>query len=160
MIEKKRSNNLIINIFVNKKAKYEYFIQERLEAGLVLFGWEVKAFKSRNINISNSYISFRLGECYLVGSQFNTISTMQSCIPICNPQRDKKILLHKHEIIALQNKIYKKGYTVIVLSCFLKNNWCKIEIAVAKGKTQYDKRETKKKSQWKLEKSRILKRTN
>ncbi|XBC39447.1 MAG: SsrA-binding protein SmpB [Buchnera aphidicola (Nurudea shiraii)] len=157
MIERKKYNNLITKIAFNKKAKYKYFIKETLEVGLVLLGWEVKAFKSGNINISDSYISFNSGEFYLIGAQFNALPTTQS-YSSCIFNRDRKILLNKHEIMFLYQKMYKSGYTIITLSCFLKNNWCKMKIAIAKGKTQHDKREEKKQAQWNLEKIKIFKK--
>ncbi|XBC43534.1 MAG: SsrA-binding protein SmpB [Buchnera aphidicola (Meitanaphis flavogallis)] len=156
MIKKNTIKNPMTSIVVNRKAKHKYFIKETLEAGLVLLGWEVKAFKSGNINISNSYISFYLNEVYLIGSQFNFLYTT-NLHTLHHVSRNRKILLHKNEIMSLRSKIYKTGYTAIALSLFLKNSWCKIQIAIVKGKTKYDKRETKKESQWKLEKNRILK---
>ncbi|XBC38399.1 MAG: SsrA-binding protein SmpB [Buchnera aphidicola (Floraphis choui)] len=153
----KKLNHSIVNIAVNRKAKHKYFIEDTLEAGLVLLGWEVKAFKSGHVNISDSYISFNLGEVYLIGSQFSALHTT-NLHTLRNFSRHRKVLLNKNENVFLYNKVYKSGYTAIVLSFFLKNNWCKMNIAVAKGKTQFEKREAEKKSQWKLEKNRIMKK--
>ncbi|XBC37877.1 MAG: SsrA-binding protein SmpB [Buchnera aphidicola (Meitanaphis microgallis)] len=157
MVIQNRTKDLIVNIVINRKAKHRYFIQETLEAGLILFGWEVKAFKSGNVNISDSYVSFHSGEVYLIGSQFNSLYTTD-VHTLRNSNRHRKVLLHKNEILSLYKKIYKHGYTAIALSFFLRNNWCKMKIAIVKGKTQYDKREIKKQSQWKREKNRIVKK--
>ncbi|ANF17023.1 hypothetical protein XW81_01190 [Buchnera aphidicola (Schlechtendalia chinensis)] len=156
---KHKVNDSVTNIVVNRKAKYNYFVESTLDAGLVLLGWEVKALKLGNVNIVNSYVSFHLGEVYLFGVQFNPLHTT-SLHTFHHLKRKIKVLLKKNEIISLHNKIYKNGYTAIVLSFFLKNSWCKIKIAIAKGKTQRDKRDEEKKSMWNLEKSRIMKKVN
>ncbi|XBC44589.1 MAG: SsrA-binding protein SmpB [Buchnera aphidicola (Schlechtendalia peitan)] len=153
---KYNSSNLNITVAFNKKVKHRYFIEDTLEAGLVLLGWEVKAFKSGNINIIDSYVSFYLGEVYLIDSQFSSLYTNNIHISY-DSNRKRKILLKKYEIIFLYNKIYKNNYTAVALEFFLKNNWCKTKIAIVKGKTQYDKREIERKNKWKLEKNRIMK---
>ncbi|QCI23264.1 SsrA-binding protein SmpB [Buchnera aphidicola] len=159
MKTERKVNNSIVNIVVNRKIKYRYFIKETLEAGLVLLSWEVKSFKLGHINISDSYVLFNLNEAYLTGAKFNSIYTTHS-YTFRDSNRNRKILLHKNEITLLYNRICKEGYSAVTLSCFLKNSWCKIKIAIVKGKTKYDKRETEKKSQWNIEKNRLMKKSS
>ncbi|AAO26962.1 SsrA-binding protein [Buchnera aphidicola str. Bp (Baizongia pistaciae)] len=154
---KRNSNRKPNEICINRKAKYSFSIKETFEAGIVLLGWEVKSVRCGKINISNSYISLKNGEMYLVNSQFDPISKSNLYITYeCN--RIKKILLRKREITYLYSKLYKSHLTIIVLSIFFKKQWCKVKIGIAKGKTIKDKREHKKLSEWKKTQNRFVKR--
>ena len=144
-------------IVVNRKIKYNFSVEETFDAGIVLLGWEVKALRHGKVNITNSYISFKSSEAYLIGSQFVPVS-QSNLYMIYEPNRIRKILLRKNEIIYLYNKVHKSKLTIVVLSMFFRNNWCKTKIGVAKGRQIKDKREYKKQNEWKREKNRFLKK--
>ncbi|XBC39951.1 MAG: SsrA-binding protein SmpB [Buchnera aphidicola (Chaetogeoica yunlongensis)] len=144
------------NIIFNKKASYNFFIEETFEAGIVLLGWEVKSLRSKKVNITNSYISFKSKEAYLVGMNIDPISSESNFNILNESNRIRKILLKKNEILYLCNKLLKNRLSVIVLSIFFKKNWCKIKIGLAKGKNLKDKREHKKCIEWKKTRSKFL----
>ncbi|WMY97013.1 MAG: SsrA-binding protein SmpB [Arsenophonus sp.] len=156
MINKKicKSNNKII--IVNKKIKYEYFIYEIFEAGLKLLGWEVKALRAGNVNISNSYIFIKDKEAYIVGLNITPLH-MASLNIIYDSARTRKLLLKQKEIDLIFGKINQSGHTVIALSLYWKKAWCKIKIALAKGKNKHDKRFEIKKQEWMMQKNKIIK---
>ncbi|WMY95240.1 MAG: SsrA-binding protein SmpB [Arsenophonus sp.] len=143
-------------IIVNKKAKYEYFIHEVFEAGLKLLGWEVKALRAGNVNFSNTYILIKDKEAYLLGLTITPLRIASSNI-IYDSTRTRKLLLNKHEIDLLFGKINQTGHTIIALSLYWKNAWCKIKIALAKGKNKHDKRSDIKKQEWIIQKNKIMK---
>lgn len=152
----KNNDKNFSKIIVNRKAQYNFSIEETLEAGIVLLGWEVKSLKFGNINITNSYIELKAGEAYLIGAQFNPVSKSNLHIQY-DPNRVRKILLHKNEILNLYNKLHRNKLTIVVLSIFFRKNWCKIRIGVAKGRQMRDKREYKKQNEWKKTKNKFLK---
>ncbi|WMY96393.1 MAG: SsrA-binding protein SmpB [Arsenophonus sp.] len=156
MINRKinKSNKIIIE---NKKATYEYFIHEIFEAGLKLFGWEVKALRAGNVNIRNSYILIKDKEAYLVGLMITPLH-MASFNIIYDSKRTRKLLLKQKEIDSIFRKINQSGNTVIALSLYWKNAWCKIKIALAKGKNKHDKRSDIKKQEWIIQKNKIMKK--
>ncbi|MGP1930153.1 MAG: SsrA-binding protein SmpB [Arsenophonus sp. ET-KM2-MAG3] len=156
MINKKihRTNSALI--ILNKIAQYEYFINEEIEAGLVLFGWEVKALRASKVTISNSYILVKDGEVYLFGTIITPLDTVFSHV-LCDPTRVRKLLLNKRELDLLFNKINRKGYTAVALSIYWKGAWCKVKIGIAKGKKEYDKRSEIKEREWRLDKARTIK---
>ncbi|MGP1931191.1 MAG: SsrA-binding protein SmpB [Arsenophonus sp. ET-YP4-MAG3] len=143
-------------IIVNKIARYEYFINEEIEAGLVLLGWEVKALRANKININNSYVLLKNGEVYLFGIIITPLNTVFSHI-LCNPIRIRKLLLNKHELDFLFSKINRKGYTAVALSIYWKGAWCKVKIGIAKGKKEYNKRSDIKEREWKIDKAKTTK---
>jgi SsrA-binding protein len=126
-------------IATNRKAYHDYFIEETLEAGLVLTGTEIKSVRGGRVNLRDSYVRIERGEAWLLnvhiapyeqGSRYNV-----------NPTRDRKLLLHRPEILRLQGKAQAKGMTIVPLRVYLRGNRAKVELALAKGKRQYDKRE-------------------
>ncbi|WP_348666058.1 SsrA-binding protein SmpB [Arsenophonus symbiont of Ornithomya chloropus] len=153
----KKSNYKII--IINKKAKYEYFIHEVFEAGLNLLGWEVKALRSGNVNINNTYVSVKNKEAYLLGLMITPLRMASSNI-IYDSTRTRKLLLNQNEINLLLGKIHKTGHTIIVLSLYWKNAWCKTKIALATGKNKHDKRSDIKKQEWIIQKNKIMKNKN
>ncbi len=143
----------------NKKAAYNYFFEERLEAGLVLQGWEVKALREGKVQLTDGYVMARGGELFLIGCQINALKTASTHV---NPEaaRTKKLLLHKEQIEKLVSKVDQKGYTLVPLNLHWKDGRVKCEIALAKGKAEHDKRDTIKDREGKREVERAMKSRN
>ncbi|WWO99677.1 MAG: SsrA-binding protein SmpB [Candidatus Dasytiphilus stammeri] len=143
-------------IITNRRAYHEYSIEDKFEAGLVLQGWEVKSLRLGKVSISNSYVLLHNGNAYLVGTNFEP-PIMVSNHRICNPIRDKKLLLQQRELNLIFGKVNLKGYSIIALSLYWKRIWCKVLIGIAKGKKQYDKRTNIKNREWQIHKERLMK---
>lgn len=120
-------------IAMNKRARHEYSIEEEFEAGLSLQGWEVKSLRAGKANIGDSYVLLRDGEAYLFGANFTPLTVASSHV-VCDPTRSRKLLLNQRELDTLYGKVNREGYTVIALSLYWKNAWCKVKIGVARGK--------------------------
>lgn len=159
MTKKKSHKPGSATIALNKRARHEYFIEDEIEAGLSLQGWEVKSLRAGKANISDSYVIMRDGEAYLFGATISPLNVASSHV-VCDPTRTRKLLLKQRELDNLYGQINRDGYTVVALSLYWKNAWCKIKIGVAKGKKDHDKRETIKDREWKLDKARIMKNAN
>ena len=140
----------------NKKAAFNYFFEERLEAGMVLEGWEVKALREGKVQLTDGYVVIRNGEMFVLGCQIQPLKSASSHV---NPDaiRTKKLLLHKDEIKRLIGKVEQKGYTLVPLNLHWKNGKVKCEIALAKGKAEHDKRDTIKEREGKREVERAMK---
>ena len=140
----------------NKKAYYEYFINETMEAGLVLTGDEVKALRERKASINEAFAETDEGELWLINADISSYKNSSKLL-ISDAKRKRKLLLKKKDISMLQGKIERQGYTIIPLKLYFnKKGFAKIEIGVAKGKKLYDKREDKKQKDWNLQKQRLL----
>lgn len=159
MTKKKTHKPGSATIALNKRARHEYFIEEEIEAGLSLQGWEVKSLRAGKANISESYILLRDGDAYLFGSTFQPLSVASSHV-VCDPTRNRKLLLNQKELDSLYGLVNRQGYTVVALSLYWKNAWCKLKIGVAKGKKEHDKREDIKQREWKVDKARIMKNSS
>ncbi|MBI6529786.1 SsrA-binding protein SmpB [Proteus vulgaris] len=159
MTKKKSHKPGSATIALNKRARHEYFIEDEIEAGLSLQGWEVKSLRAGKANISDSYVIMRDGEAYLFGATITPLNVASSHV-VCDPTRTRKLLLKQRELDSLYGQINRDGYTVVALSLYWKNAWCKIKIGVAKGKKDHDKRDTIKDREWKLDKARIMKNAN
>ena len=146
-------------IAMNKRARHEYSIEEEFEAGLSLQGWEVKSLRAGKANIGDSYVLLRDGEAYLFGANFTPLNVASTHV-VCDPTRSRKLLLNQRELDTLYGKVNREGYTVIALSLYWKNAWCKVKIGVAKGKKAHDKRSDIKEREWQLDKARIMKHSN
>jgi SsrA-binding protein len=142
----------------NRKASFNYFFKEFYEAGIVLTGSEVKSLRAGRVNIAESYAYDHNGEIYLVNS--NITSYKESSYNDHSPNRNRKLLLNRKEINKLLGRINREGYTLIPTKMYFKKGKAKIEIAVAKGKKQYDKRQTKKKKDWERDKARVFRKTS
>ena len=142
----------------NRKAGFNYFFSEFFEAGIALKGSEVKSLRAGKVNISESYAFDDKGEIYLVNSHIP--SYKESSYNNHDPKRNRKLLLNKREINKLIGKVNREGYTLIPTKLYFKKGRAKIEIAVAKGKRQYDKRQVKKKRDWNREKARLFRKTS
>ena len=140
----------------NKKAAYNYFFEERFEAGMVLEGWEVKALREGKVQLTDGYVVIRDGEMYVLGCQ---IQALKSASTHVNPDavRTKKLLLHKEEIKRLTGKVEQKGYTLVPINLHWKNGKVKCEIALAKGKAEHDTRDTIRDREGKREVERAMK---
>ncbi len=142
----------------NRKASHEYFIEDRFEAGLVLEGWEVKSLRAGRVQLDQAYILLKNGEAFLFGALITPLQTASTHI---NPeaQRNRKLLLKHREISKLIGSVERKGYTVVPLSLYWKDNRVKIAIGLAKGKKLHDKRASDKERDWAREKQRLIKRS-
>lgn len=153
----KQTQKTNTSIALNRKAQHEYFIEERFEAGLVLEGWEVKSLRAGRVQLDQSYILLKRAEAYLFGSLITPLQTASTHINP-DPQRSRKLLLHQRELSKLIGSVERRGYTVVPLSLYWKNNRVKIEIGLAKGKKLHDKRATEKDRDWQRQKQRLLKK--
>ena len=142
----------------NRKAKFNYFFNEFFEAGIALKGSEVKSLRDGKANISEAYAIDEQGEIFLLNSHIP--SYKESSYNNHDPKRNRKLLLNKREINKLIGKVNREGYTLIPTKLYFKNGRAKIEIAVAKGKRHYDKRQVKKKMDWNREKARFFRKTS
>ena len=156
MYQKTKSGLKIISL--NRKASYNYFFSEFYEAGISLKGSEVKSLRDGKVNISDSYAVDHNGEIFLINSYIS--SYKESSYNNHNPERNRKLLLNKREINKLIGRINREGYTLIPTKLYFKKGKAKVEIAVAKGKRQYDKRQVKKKRDWNREKARFFRKTS
>lgn len=153
MNQKQNSNQTIA---VNRRATYEYFVEERFEAGIVLEGWEVKSLRAGKTQLDQSYVIVKDGEAFLLGGLITPLQTASTHIHP-DPQRTRKLLLHRREIDKLIGSVERKGYTLIPLSLYWKGKNIKLQIGLAKGKKDHDKRATEKDRDWKRQKQRIVK---
>lgn len=144
-----------MSIIDNKKAFFDYFIEERYEAGLVLEGWEVKAIRDGRTQIKEGYIVIRGAELFLIGAHISPLPTASKHVNP-DPTRTRKLLLHADEIKKLIGKIEQRGYTLVPLNLHYSKGRVKCEIGLAKGKKLHDKRETEKKRDWEREKARLM----
>ena len=148
--KKKKPSHIIVD---NRKARYDYHIDKQIEAGLVLEGWEIKSIRDGRATISESYITLKQGEAWLVNAHFSPLQTVSTHIT-ADPIRERKCLLSQKELLELQKKRQAQGYTIVPLNLHWKNNRVKLQIAIAKGKKQFDKRETVKQREWDRKKQR------
>ncbi len=145
-----------MSIAVNKKAFHDYFIEEKHEVGLALEGWEVKAIRAGRVQIKESYVVVKRGEVYLLGCHISPLPTASTHIHP-DPVRTRKLLMHRQEINKLIGKVERAGYTLVPLDMHFQRGRVKLEIGLAKGKKQHDKREAEKKREWEREKNQLLK---
>ncbi len=141
----------------NRKARHDYFIEDRYEAGLALEGWEVKSLRAGRAQLKESYVFVRNGEAWLFGAHFSPLISASTHVRP-DPTRTRKLLLHRHQLDHLVGAVERRGYTVVPLLLYWKNGRAKLEIGLAKGKKQHDKRATDKARDWEREKARLLKR--
>jgi SsrA-binding protein len=139
----------------NRRARFEYHVEETHEAGVVLQGWEVKAVRAGQVQLTDGYVVIRDGELYLIGCRINPMRTASTHVHP-EPDRTKKLLMHKDEIRRLVGKVEQRGYTLVPLNLHYKDGRVKVDIALAKGKAQHDKRETEKKRDWERERGRLM----
>ena len=143
----------------NKKASFKYSLTKKIEAGIVLEGWEVKSLKSGHGQISESYITIRNQEAFLVNSHLKVLNASNDNHKL-NPMRERKVLLNKKQILQLSNEVKQNGFAIILTKIYTKKSLIKLEIALGKGKKQQDKRADIKKREWERQKQRVLKKNN
>ncbi len=144
-----------MSIAQNKKAFHDYFIEERYEAGIALEGWEVKSIRAGRVNLKEAYVVIRGEEIYIIGCHISPLTTASTHIEP-DPLRTRKLLLHAEEINKLIGKVERAGYTLVPLDMHYKSGRIKLEVGLAKGKKQYDKREAEKEKDWEREKQRLM----
>jgi SsrA-binding protein len=144
-----------MSIIDNRKAFFDYFIEDRYEAGLALEGWEVKAIRAGRAQIKEGYVVIRDAQLYLIGAHISALATASKFVQP-DPVRTRKLLLHAEEIKKLIGKVEQRGYTLVPLNLHYKGGLIKLEIGLAKGKKQHDKRDTEKKRDWDREKARLM----
>jgi SsrA-binding protein len=144
-------------IALNKRARYEYHIEDRFEAGISLEGWEVKSLREGRVQFADSYVLLKDNEAFLFGCQLSPLPTASTHINP-DPVRTRKLLLHRKEIDRLSGAVDRRGYTIVPTAMYWSRGKVKVEIGMAKGKRQHDKRKTEKDRDWERQKGRIMKR--
>ncbi|AQZ93644.1 SsrA-binding protein SmpB [Halopseudomonas phragmitis] len=142
-------------IALNKKAKHDYFVEERFEAGLALTGWEVKSLRAGKAQLVDSYVVFKNGEAFLFGAHITPLLSASTHV-IADPIRTRKLLLNARELEKLISGVQQKGYSCVPMALYWKKHLVKCEIALVRGKKDFDKRETEKERDWAREKARIV----
>lgn len=145
------------DIAKNRKALHDFFIEDRYEAGIALQGWEVKSLRAGRVQLDQSYVMVKNGEAFLFGALITPLQTVSTHITP-DAQRTRKLLLKSRELSKLIGSVERKGYTLIPLSLYWKDNLVKLEVGLAKGKKLHDKREADKERDWKREKERLMKK--
>ncbi|MBU2873834.1 SsrA-binding protein SmpB [Marinobacter salexigens] len=158
-MSKKKPGTPSSTIALNKKAKHEYHIEERFEAGMVLLGWEVKSLRAGKAQITDAYVLLKDGEAFLLGGHFQPLTAASTHV-IADPTRTRKLLLHAKELAKLIGETSQAGQTCVPLALYWKKNKVKCEIALVKGKKLFDKRATEKERDWNRQKQRILRDGN
>ena len=148
-----------MSIVQNKKATHDYFIEERIEAGIALEGWEVKAIRAGRAQLKEGYVIVRNAELYLIGAHITPLPEASTHVNP-DPTRTRKLLLHAAQIDKLIGKVERAGYTLVPLDLHYTRGRVKLEIGLAKGKKQHDKRETEREREWQRERQRLLKQGN
>jgi SsrA-binding protein len=141
----------------NRKARYDYFIEERYEAGIALQGWEVKAMRAGRAQLTEAYVYLRDGEAFLFGAHLTPLRSASTHV-VAEPDRTRKLLLNYSELQGLIGAVERRGYTLVPLELYWKNGRAKLAIGLAKGKKQHDKRATEKDRDWQRDKARIMRR--
>lgn len=144
-----------MSIAQNKKAFHDYFIEERHEAGLALEGWEVKAIRAARVQLQEAYVIVKGAELFLLGAHVSPLSTASTHVDP-DPTRTRKLLMHAEEISKLIGQVERAGYTLVPLDLHLKRGKIKLEIGLAKGKKQHDKRDVEREREWQREQQRLL----
>jgi SsrA-binding protein len=143
-------------IALNKRARHEYFIEERYEAGISLQGWEVKSLRAGKINVTEAYVLVKGGEAFLFGATISPLPTASTHVKP-DPMRTRKLLMHREELNKLIGLVERKGYTLVPTAMYWKRGRAKVEVGVARGKKLHDKRADTKERDWQREKQRLFK---
>lgn len=143
-------------IAANRRARFEYQLEDRLEAGIALKGWEVKSLRSGRAQLTEGYVSFRNGEAYLEGTHISPLPSASTHVET-NPVRSRRLLLHRREIDRLAGAVQREGYTVVPLDLHWSQGRAKLTIASAKGKRRADKRAADRDRDWQRERQRLMK---
>ncbi len=155
MAKKKNNKTPSNTIAENRRARHDYSLEERFEAGVVLMGWEVKSLRAGLAQLTDTYVHVRDGEAWLINAHFTPLASASTHV-IADPIRMRKLLLNAKEIAKIFQAISAKGYTAVATRLYWKNNRVKCEIAMAKGKQEHDKRKTMAERDWNRQKQRVL----
>ncbi len=158
MAKKKKSTNSN-TIALNKKARHNYNLTDKFEAGMSLQGWEIKSIRSGKVNISDCYVFVKDREAYLVGAEIIPLNAASSHV-VCDPNRSRKLLLNRRELDVLAGAVDREGYSLIATAMYWKACWVKLEFYLGKGKKDHDKRADIKDREWAVDKGRIMKNKN
>ncbi|MBW8847672.1 MAG: SsrA-binding protein SmpB [Burkholderiales bacterium] len=144
-----------MSIAENRRARYDYHIEEQFEAGVVLSGWEIKAIRAGQVQLTDGYVLIKNGELFLIGCRINALRSASTHV---TPEADrtKKLLMHKAEIKRLVGKVEQRGFTLVPLNLHYKGGRVKADIALAKGKAEHDKRNTEKQRDWERERGQLM----
>ena len=145
------------SIAVNRRARYDYFIEERFEAGVALLGWEVKSLRAGRLQLQEAYVLLKGDEAWLFGAHISPLPTASTHV-LPDPTRSRKLLMHRRQIDALVGAVERKGRTIVPLAMYWKNGRAKLEIGLARGKKEHDKRDNTRERDWQREKARVMKR--
>ncbi|MCU7958827.1 MAG: SsrA-binding protein SmpB [gamma proteobacterium symbiont of Bathyaustriella thionipta] len=156
MSKNKKSSSDSATIALNKKARFDFFIEQRFEAGLVLQGWEVKSLRAGRVQLTESHIIIKQGEAWLLGAMITPLQTASTHIHP-DATRTRKLLMHRQELSKLIGQVERKGYTLVATAMYWKRGRAKLEVGLAKGKKQHDKRALIKERDWQRDKQRGLK---
>ncbi len=146
-------------IVANKKARHDYYIQDTYEAGIALLGWEVKSLRAKKVQLVDSYVLLKDGEAFLLGCNITPLNTASAHV-VAEPDRTKKLLLNSKELAKLFASVQQKGHTCVATKMYWKGHLVKVQIALAKGKQDHDKRATEKDREWQVDKQRIVRHAN
>ena len=159
MAKKPKNKQTDSSIAQNKRARHDYHIVEKFEAGLALQGWEVKSLRAGKAQLTDSYVFLKNGEAFLIGAHITPLNTVSTHY-VTEPTRTRKLLLHEKELSRLFSAVNQKGYTCVATALYWKRHLVKCEIALAKGKQSHDKRESEKDRDWKRQKERLMRHGN
>jgi len=154
-MSKAKEKDAPATIAVNRKARHDYFIDERYEAGLALLGWEVKALRAGRLQLGEGYVLMKGDEAWLLGAHISPLNSASTHV-IADPTRTRKLLLKRREIDHLVGAVERKGFALIPLSMYWKDGRAKLEIGLARGKKEHDKRNTEKDRDWQRDKARLM----
>ncbi|MBU2926275.1 SsrA-binding protein SmpB [Colwellia sp. 1_MG-2023] len=154
---KNKSNSNTIAL--NKKARHNYTLSDKFEGGMSLQGWEIKSIRSGKVNISDCYVHIKDREAYLLGAEIMPLKEASTHV-VCDPNRDRKLLLNRRELDVLAGAVDREGYSIIATAMYWRKNWVKLEFYLGKGKKDHDKRADIKDREWAVDKGRILKNKN
>jgi SsrA-binding protein len=156
---KKKSDQPKAGIAENRKARFDYYIEEHYEAGIALQGWEVKSLRAGRAQLKEAYVFIKNGEAFLYGAHISALPTASTHF-VPEPTRTRKLLLNRKELDDMANAVDRKGYTMVPLELYWKKGNAKLRVGIAKGKQDHDKRDTAKDRDWQREKSRVLKQSH
>lgn len=157
--KKKKKGSANTTIAQNRRARHEYFLEEKFEAGIALAGWEVKSLRAGKGQLTDSYVIFKNGEAFLMGTQIQPLPQASTHF-VTDPTRTRKLLLKSNELARLQRATEQQSYTVVATALYWKSHLVKCEIALAKGKQNHDKRDTEKEREWSIQKQRVVRDHN
>lgn len=156
MKKSKSKSNQSNTIALNKKARHEFHLEEKFEAGLELQGWEVKSIRAGKVNISDTYVHLKDGQAYLLNATIHPLNQASSHV-VCDPTRSRRLLLNRRELDKLAGAVERQGYSIVTTAMYWRKCWVKVEVYLAKGKHAQDKRDTVKDRDWARQKERMMK---